>query len=117
MINAVDCRALALSVTGEDQVWEECDPIFHICIGFTADQAQSWCETAAMGVGDLVSDLLAPLSFDSWLLLDGDCDLYEDDLDLLVDRLENGHYSGQFRVDGQLQEGTFAATFTGVRRR
>ncbi|MBM4318731.1 MAG: hypothetical protein FJ125_01935 [Deltaproteobacteria bacterium] len=114
LINALDCEGLAWNVTGDDGEWEGC--FLGICVGFDWDDAYGWCTSAAELVGGLAENLLEPLSFDSVLTLEGDCDLYEDDLDLMVDRLENGHYTGWFHIDGQPEEGSFQATFRGDRR-
>lgn len=114
LVQALDCEGLAWRVTGDDREWEGC--FLGICVGFDWDDAYGWCVGAADLVGGIAEALLEPLSFDSVLTLEGDCDLFEDNNDLIVDRLESGNYLGRFHIDGVPEDNQFTATFRGDRR-
>ena len=113
VINVLDCEDLAWSVCGDDGEWG--GEYLGVRIGFEVDDVIDWCEGAAGFLGDTVSDILGDLGFDSVLTIEGSCDLYEDNFDLIVDRLESGQYRGWFNVDGAQGE-PFTGEFRGDRR-
>ncbi len=113
VINVLDCESLAWSVCGDDGEWG--GEYLGVRVGFDVDDVIDWCEGAAGFLGDTVEDILGDLGFDSVLTIEGSCDLYEDDFDLIVDRLESGSYRGWFNVDG-LQGDPFTGEFRGDRR-
>lgn len=114
LINLIDCEGLAWSITGNDGEWG--GSYRGIDVGFDVDDAIGWCEGAANLLGDTATNLLEALSFDSVLAIEGSCELQEDDMDLMVDRLENGHYRGWILVDGQRGDQEFRGTWRGDRR-
>jgi len=114
LINLIDCEGLAWSITGNDGEWG--GSYLGIDVGFDVDDAIGWCEGAANLLGDTATNLLEALSFDSVLAIEGSCELQEDDMDLMVDRLENGHYRGWILVDGQRGDQEFRGTWRGDRR-
>ncbi len=113
LINVLDCEGIAWAVCGDDGEWG--GTYLGVHIGFDVDDVIGWCEGAAGFLGDAAENILEDLAFDSVLTIEGDCDLYEDDFDLLVDRLEDGHYRGWFNVDG-IQGNEFQGEFRGDRR-
>ena len=113
LINVLDCEGIGWRICGDDGEWG--GTYLGVHIGFDVDDVIGWCEGAAEFLGDSASNILDDLAFDSVLTIEGDCDLYEDDFDLMVDRLEDGHYRGWFNVDG-IQGNEFQGEFRGDRR-
>ncbi len=113
VINVIDCEGLGWAVTGDDGEWG--GSFLGIGVEFDVDDVIGWCEGAAEWLGEAAEGILEDLAFDSVLTIEGTCDLYEDDFDLIVDRLENGHYRGWFNVDG-IQGNEFQGEFRGDRR-
>lgn len=87
----IDCQAVADGVS--ESVLD--------ANGLTHDDVESFCEGAVDLMVSPVENVLAGLSVDSDLQVQGVCDLVDDEGDLIVDRLENGLWSGQTQVSGQ----------------
>ena len=117
LLNAFDCEDLARSMTGDDGVWGVCLPdwAFGQCIGVEDDDIKGWCEGAARLLGGMAADLIGGLAIDSRLTLAGECKMFEDNQDLLVDRLEDGTWTGTVRV-GADQGNPFSGDWRGCRR-
>lgn len=117
LLNAFDCLDLAASMTGDDGFWGVCLPqwLSGRCIGLEDDDIAGICEGAARLVGGIASDLIGGLAIDSRLSLEGECKMYEDTDDLLVDRLEQGEWNGNVRVQGDEGE-DFSGDWRGCRR-
>lgn len=113
LLAAVDCESLAWSITGPSGVIGVSTPAGNI--GITADMLQAGCENGVSVIAGYAEGYIAGLSQDSFMTRYGQCDMYEDTGDLMVDRLEDGSFNGHLWLGSQ-QGGLFSADFRGDRR-
>ena len=106
MLDAIDCDSLAESITGGAP----------ICMGVCVetDDLAGFCEGAVSIVfGTMVEGFMSDLSLDAVVTVEhGVATLVNDDTDLEVERLLEGHFDGNLTV---LDAAPFEASFEGVR--
>jgi len=117
LVHAVDCSHLADSVERSDG---EDDDIWGVelpddrRVGVSQESLRNVCISALESLGGYVTDLLEGLVVDSMVTRTGQWNIYEDNNDLLVDRLEKGIWEGRVIVDGTAGD-PFRADSQGVR--
>ncbi|MBU0554191.1 hypothetical protein KKF91_19105 [Myxococcota bacterium] len=104
LLYMANCPSMARGITGSDG---ELD-FAGISIA-DADDIEGWC-TSAMGlVGDVAAAIIGRLRIDTRLTLRGEMIFIEETDDLVVDRVEQGHWDGVIRT----QEGDSGPPFVG----
>ena len=64
-----------------------------------------------------VESYLLGLSAQSWVTLKGSCTMFDEDDDLVVDRLDNGVWNGQINIQGAAGNNPFTGTWSAERQK